>query len=113
MNNLQNTSPERAEENHDGQSLQSSSYECRNLADGSVTQTLEVEGWISRGWNCFRPADQWRAAVRIGERMEWQWCDSEYQAIAWVQSRLPRGYIPNADVLATAGEKSPTTESND
>lgn len=96
MNNSQDTSPEKAGENQNAGSLLSNSYECKNLADGSVTQTLEVEGWISRGWNCFRPANQWRAAVRIGERMEWQWCDSEEQAIAWVQGRLPRGYIPNA-----------------
>lgn len=70
-------------------------YECINLAAGHVTQTLEVEGWISRGWNCFRCDDEWRAAVRIGKQMEWQWCKSEEEAREWVASHLPKEYIQN------------------
>lgn len=70
-------------------------YQCKNIADGSVTQTLEVEGWISCGWNLFRQPNEWRAAIRIGDHMKWQWCGTEEAAAAWVKNHLPEDFFPN------------------
>lgn len=57
---------------------------------------IPVEGWVSKADGVFKfvePSLRWKASVRINNVMEWQWCKTKKEAVAWVKSTLPKTLI--------------------
>lgn len=65
------------------------------------TAVVEVEAHVThrRDMGCIHFSElsnhcDWRAAVTINNRMEWQWCKTKKEAEQWCRNHLPKTATP-------------------
>jgi hypothetical protein len=73
-------------------------YVCERVVRGQVIRFLSVEGHVSQGFSSFEPTGHWRAALHIGDRMQWQWFPTKPEAINWVRTQIPYDLTPDTSL---------------